>query len=267
MYCLCLCYGESSMVEEKHQNICFLSCKQDTVLLWSSWWGALSLFVQWTSYCVSSARESLCKMSSHLSKKTSWRRCQLWCRLPVSSTWLFSKNDKNVYGLFCSTNQTIYHLSKEEKWLIAKSMSHAWSALCALPTCRYGLMGWLGRWGVVQGWEGKCKIANLSFILTPQHLRPLWGWAMMSTSAWYRCLRQHCRPIAIKSDQAFYARQDYSVSILNLLLFCWNDIYRNGRRQENIALKFWVVSLDLFVKRWPLFFWEKWNLDEEGRCP
>ena len=33
--------------------------------------------------------------------------------------------------------------------------------------------GVIGRWGAVQGWEGKCNIANLSFILTPRHLRPL----------------------------------------------------------------------------------------------
>ena len=161
------------------------------------------------------------------------------CLTQLICTWIFiccvpwqskkntagksATNDKNVSGLFFSTNQTIYHLSKEKKWLIAKTMSHAWSARCALPTCRYGLMGWFG--GVVQGWEGKCKIANLSFILTPRHFRALWGWAMMSTSAWYRCLRQHCRPIALKSGQAFYVKQDYSVSILNLLLVCWNGIY------------------------------------------
>ena len=178
MYCLCLCYGESSMVEEKHQNICFLSCKQDTVLLWSSSWRALRLFVQWTSYCVSSARESLCKMSLHLSKKTSWRRCQLWCRLPVSSTWLFSKNDKNVYGLFCSTNKTIYHLSKEEKWLIAKTMSHAWSALCALPTCRYGLMGWLGGGGQYK--VGRVN-ATLQICLLYWHLST---WDLFEAELW-----------------------------------------------------------------------------------
>ena len=108
--------------------------------------------------------------------------------------------------------------------------------------------GVIGRWGAVQGWEGKCNIANLSFILTPRHLRPLWGWAMMSTSAWYRCLRQHCRPIAIKSDQAFYVRQDYSLSILNLLLFCWKDIFWNGRRQKN--------SVNILGCAFRSFFWK-----------
>ena len=49
---------------------------------------------------------------------------------------------------------------------------------CLFSTlCRANMQIWvngvIGGWGVVQGWEGKCKIANLPFILTLQHLRPL----------------------------------------------------------------------------------------------
>ena len=148
-------------------------------------------------------------------KETSWRRCQLWCRLPVSSTWLFSKTDKNEYGLYVQKTKQSITCVKGGKMVDCQD-----DESCLVSTlCPANMQIWVNGviWGVVQGWEGKCKIANLSFILTPRHFRPLWGWAMMSTSAWYRCLRQHCRPIAIKSDQAFYVRQDYSVSILNLL--------------------------------------------------
>ena len=90
-------------------------------------------------------------------KETSWRRCQLWGRLPVSWTWLFSKTDKNVYGLYVQkTKQSITCVKGGKMVDRQDDESRLVSTLCP-ANMQIWVNGVIGGWGAVQGWDSKCK--------------------------------------------------------------------------------------------------------------